>query len=269
MIKLTDFLIACKIPLDLHRYKIHLATMGTTSPLEEFFAGTFQKWQEDQSRQNFKCQMIVSLIQLEKGRWLFAGVFRVLDVEKQSNGRFLYSTELLEDQENLIGRVIVDHRRRGRQAYLVGREGGGDFAVAEILPRRMSIEEFPGYNSVSVRFPKLKIIIEQSIPSWRGALSNMKGVYLITDLSTGRLYVGSATGDDGIWQRWAAYVQTGHGGNRDLRAVLKDKGPDHVQNSQYSLLEIADSRANDEYILSREAHWKNMLASREFGYNAN
>ena len=49
-----------------------------------------------------------ALIQLEKGRWLFAGVFRVLDVEKQSNGRVLYSTELLEDQENLIGRVIVD-----------------------------------------------------------------------------------------------------------------------------------------------------------------
>ena len=105
--------------------------------------------------------------------------------------------------------------------------------------------------------------------TWRGALSNMKGVYLITDLKAGKLYVGSATGSDGLWQRWSAYAASGHGGNRDLKLVLQEHGPRYFENFQYSLLEVADSRATDEYILERESYWKGVLASRQFGYNAN
>ena len=133
----------------------------------------------------------------------------------------------------------------------------------------MTVGDFPGYQEVCLSYSRLKIVVKQNLDTWRGALSNMKGVYLITDQASGRMYVGSATGNDGLWQRWSNYVKTGHGGNRDLKKVLKSKGKDYVDNFQYSLLEVADSRVTDDYVLERESFWKNVLASREFGYNAN
>ena len=143
------------------------------------------------------------------------------------------------------------------------------FYISEILPQKLSVEEFPGYNSVSISFRKLQIIINQNIQSWYGALSNIKGVYLITDNKTGKLYVGSATGDSGIWQRWADYVKSGHGGNKDLKVLLKSKGINYRENFQYALLEIADAHSSDEYIIQRETYWKDVLRTRVFGYNSN
>ncbi len=55
MIKLTELLLACKIPLNLQSYKIHLATGYPNPPLEAFFEGKFKEWQEYQTRRNFPC----------------------------------------------------------------------------------------------------------------------------------------------------------------------------------------------------------------------
>jgi hypothetical protein len=41
-------------------------------------------------------------------------------------------------------------------------------------------------------------------PDWKTALEHAKGVYLITDTSNGKRYVGSAYGVTGIWSRWAS-----------------------------------------------------------------
>lgn len=269
MLRIIDFLIACKIPLNLNSYKIHLATGSEYPPLEAFFEGKFKEWQEGQTRRNFPCDMVIGLIELRKNEWLFAGVYRVLGCEEKGKKHFEYSTELLSGQDELIGRVIVHHDRKGRAAYLRGQPDREDFYISEILPKKLSVEEFPGYNSVNVPFRKLQIIIYQNIQSWYGALSNIKGVYLITDNQTGKLYVGKAAGDSGIWQRWADYVKNGHGGNQDLKALLECKGVDYRVNFQYAILEIADSHASDEYILQRESYWKNVLRTREFGYNSN
>lgn len=92
---------------------------------------------------------------------------------------------------------------------------------------------------------------------------------LITDTHTGKLYVGSATGEEGIWARWSSYVATGHGGNKDLRKLLKAEGSDYVRHFQYAILEIADNHTSVEDVLHREDHWKRVLMSREHGYNAN
>lgn len=50
---------------------------------------------------------------------------------------------------------------------------------------------FPGYQNVRLRHHELQRIIANDEPSWRDALSSVKGVYVITDLSDGRLYVGA------------------------------------------------------------------------------
>lgn len=269
MLKLTEFLLACKIPLNLGSYKIHLATGNEHPPLEAFFAGKFKEWQEYQTRKNFPCDMVIGLIELSKNKWLFAGVFRVLGCVRKSGKHIAYETELLPGQDDLIGRLIVEHAREGRASYLIGKADGGAFSVSEVREKKLSVEEFPGFNSVCVPFSKLQLIIEQQIQSWYGALSNIKGVYLIADTAAGKLYVGSATGNSGIWQRWSSYVTSGHGGNKELRALLKNKPTDFCSRFQYSILEIADSHASDDCILKRESYWKDVLMSRVHGYNSN
>lgn len=111
--------------------------------------------------------------------------------------------------------------------------------------------------------------MNQKVSTWFGALSNVKGVYLITDTDSGEHYVGSTVGNDGIWQRWSTYVANGHGGNKLIKKLLKEKGIEHINNFQYSILEIADSHASDDYIRKRETHWKNALKTKDYGLNAN
>lgn len=104
--------------------------------------------------------------------------------------------------------------------------------------------------------------------SWRAPLSNVAGIYLITDNLAGLHYVGSACGSGGFWQRWCDYAQTGHGGNKLLRDLLKDN-PAYASNFTYAILEVADTNALARDLYPRESHWKNVLGSRARGLNAN
>jgi hypothetical protein len=272
MITLNKFLLASGVGLDLKSYKIHLATTDEgENPLAVFLAGRFKEWQEDQKQDNFNQKHIISLIELKLHTWLFAGVYQVLGKPKRlPNKRVLYDTAMLPDQDELVGRLIIHHERTVRSSYRIGGPGlSKDFTLAELRHKKLTVEEFPGYHAVNISYTKLRIIIDQSIDSWRGALSNMKGVYLITDASNGKLYVGSATGGKGLWQRWSDYARNGHGDVRDLKAVLREKGEAHASNFQYSILEIADSHASDVYVKQREQYWKCVLLSRKFGYNLN
>lgn len=133
----------------------------------------------------------------------------------------------------------------------------------------MTVGGFPGYHRFVLSKATLDIIVGQSVPSWRGALSAVAGVYVITDTHTGKLYVGSATGEGGIWARWSDYAANGHGGNNELRLLLKERGEGYAQHFQYALLEIADTHTTNEEVLARESHWKQVFGSREHGYNAN
>ena len=133
----------------------------------------------------------------------------------------------------------------------------------------MSVGDFPGYSSARLSYNLLKVIIGQQNPSWKGALSSVAGVYLITDTKKGMQYVGSAYGGDGLWQRWTNYVKSGHGQNKDFKLLLKAKGKDYTLNFQFSILEICDLNVNKEYIIGRETHWKEVLKTREFGLNNN
>jgi hypothetical protein len=268
MIGLVNFLKAAGIEFDTDDLKIHLACWnGLQHPIDEYYAGNFEKWQAWQGRRNFKCAHIISLIDLGESNWLFAGVYRILGCGPHPKNReqFLYSTKLLPKQGDLIGRIIVHHKRT-RQSYIWNKPKIA-LPITEIRPKKLTIEEFPGYNAVIVSHSSLKTITGQKIASWYGALANIKGIYLITDTTTGRHYVGKASGKSGIWQRWCGYAENGHGGNKELKNVLKKKGEQHMKHFQYSILEIADTHASDNDILARETYWMNALKSRKFGMN--
>jgi hypothetical protein len=267
MISLIELLKTKNIPLD--NYKIHLATGENPTPLEVFLEGRFKEWQDTQNSTNFECDSVLSLISLEKNQWLFAGVYKILGVSKGIESPYLYQTELLPNQEDLIGRIIVHYKRPGRASYIWGYKYGKNLEVVEIKSTRISIGDFPGFNNIGLSHRQLKIVVAQQEPSWKSALSNVKGVYLISDTSSGKLYVGSATGEDGLWQRWESYAKTGHGGNAELKNLILNKGIKYADNFQYTVLEIADFRSTDDFIVNRETHWKDVLLSRRFGYNWN
>lgn len=140
----------------------------------------------------------------------------------------------------------------------------GDCEVSQILPDVFDNDVFPGYENVDLSWSDLGRVLTKDV--WRTALENQKGIYLIVDSSSGKMYVGSAYGECMLLGRWQAYAKNGHGGNVELRNLDFT----HVQHYfRYSILEIYKSTTNDTHILARESWWKRVLLTRTFGYNLN
>lgn len=270
MIKLTELISMAGVALG--DYKVHCATSRISPPLDAFLSGNWKEWQEMQTRKNFECDQILSLIDLRNSRWLFAGVFQVIGVRKTARGNpvaYEYRTREVSGLEHLTGRAIIHFNKTFRASYLRGPKYADDLLMVALLERRMTIGEFPGFNSILLSHAKLKAIVQGNIESWLTALGNVAGVYVITDNSTGKQYVGSAYGGVGILGRWRVYTENGHGGNSELKAILSNKGLIYTKNFQYSILEVCDLNANKEFVIARESHWKNVLRTRQFGMNKN
>jgi hypothetical protein len=268
VIRLLDLISLANIGLT--DYKIHCATGSKPTPFEAFLDGNFKEWQEDQGQRNFECEQILSLIHLRGDRWLFGGIYRVEGIEAKAEGpkrRYRYATSELAGLEHLVGRVIVRFAKKFRASYLRGGVYGEKLAVSEIRSDRVTVADFPGYNGVLLSYQLLRTIIREGISSWRSALGSVSGVYLIVDTSNGKQYVGSACGIGGIWQRWEAYANNGHGGNTELVSLLAKNGAEHAKSFQYSILEVSDLYTSKESILVRESHWKKVLCSSKYGYN--
>lgn len=281
MIKLLDVL---KIPEnELKNYKVHFAT-GTNDkmkPYKKFLIDRFKEWQEQQTNKNFSRPYVLSLIYYNKDLWIFGGVYKIIgkpipvEIPEESWKGWKYDTELLDCQTDLIGRIIVFYKKEYRQSYPnleMSPENGmrpRDMSISSILDKRCSITDFAGFDEVSIDYETLHTIVRDNIPTWRSALSNVKGIYLIADKLTGKQYVGSAYGDECIWQRWSAYAKDGHGGNLELKTLLTEHGTDYKYNFKYSILEVCNMNLGNEYIIGRENYWKEVLQTREFGLNRN
>jgi hypothetical protein len=146
----------------------------------------------------------------------------------------------------------------------------GSIDVVSISAEPYRGEPFPGLDRINHTLAQLELVVEQRRPDWQAALQHMKGVYVIHDQATGKPYVGAAYGDTGIWSRLNEYVASLHGGNVALRELVGQHGPDYArQNLRYALLEFWSMRTPDEYVITREAYWKEVLLSRDFGNNKN
>jgi len=251
-------------------YKVHFAIgpKDKKEPLYAFINNEFKEWQEDQSRKNFERKFILSLIYCNSNEWLYAGIYEQLGY-KLIEGRYFYETKLLDIEQELIGRLIIDFKKEFRAPYVYLEKNSKNLILSEIYKNRLSIIPFPGYENVNVDFNYLKTIIRRNDKSWASALKSVKGVYLITDMTNGKHYVGSAYGNDALWQRWKEYTTTGHGDNKKLKKIINKEGFDYTKNFQFSVLEISAKSIDDDEIRNRENHWKNILLTREYGYNDN
>ena len=209
--------------------------------------------------------------------FIFGGYFRVEKTTPEVFDGPGYDLTRLDLYAGYIKRLIIKLEKPiGRDAYLRWYEtlqnGRLNPEIYELAPDT-KLGTFPGYQNVRLRHHELQRIINNDEPSWKGALSSVKGVYVITDLSDGRLYVGSASGEtSGLWERWSGYAHLGNltGGNKELEQMRTDAGGEHIiDNFQYSILEIFDPKTKVETILLRESFWKLALDSRKHGMNRN
>lgn len=215
-------------------------------------------------------QLAVCLLKLSGDSWLLTTIKKVtkeLDVYNGIN----YEGEELEKYKPYFGRVVIKYHKTTQQQGRYYGEICDELEVQQILPAAFDGDDFPGYDKVRMSYNQLEIVLNRGKRDWIAALENQKAVYLITDKSNGKLYVGSATSNDGmLLQRWRSYIANGHGGNKELVELVKNNGFDHIkQNFQYSILENYNAKVDDHVILERESWWKETLQTRAFGYNSN
>lgn len=215
-------------------------------------------------------EIVIGLAQISNDEWLLIDISRITksynkfwDGVTPSNIYTFYEHEKLEDFEKYVGRLVIQFHKSNAYVTLSGARID-DFMVKEILPNRLENDFFPGYDNVNISWTELKRVVAKD--TWKTVLQNQKGVYLITDISNGKKYVGSAYGENMILGRWISYVKNGHGGNSGLKQLTFD----HIQKFfRYTILDIYKASTDDQIIIQRESWWKEVLQSRKFGYNEN
>ncbi len=210
----------------------------------------------------------------------FAGVYQVFgedkrikvpseDPKKTYEEKVFVKVLRLKAFEPLGGRVLVDWGGMAAQRWLQWFRGDKKVLRIDKGIIRMMIP-FHSYNDVLLSFKELKNLIDTDNVEWRDKLKAVNGIYGIADQSNGKLYVGSAYGNEGIWGRWKVYVETNGHGNNDMLIELLSQNKDYAwDHFQWFILETFPLDVTDDYAVHRENLYKEKLCTRVFGYNKN
>jgi hypothetical protein len=241
------------------------------NPIELFKNGDIstmlagQYWNYSKNKSYKAGQMTIGLVKIKPNEdfWLLFHIGKVTQDLNILNG-VGYEYQDLPEYEKYVGRLIIKFKNKAQTMIRNAESVIDDCYVSQILPDTFDNDLFPGYEKVNISWDEMKRVLEKD--NWKTALQNQKGVYLLTDKSNGKMYVGSAYGENMILGRWRAYIGNGHGGNIGLKKLSFD----HIkQNFKYSILDIYKSTTDDQIIFDRESWWKEVLQSRQFGYNEN
>ena len=232
---------------------------------EKLLYGQF--WNYKKKKSFREGNIAIGLARIKDDKWLLFDISEITEDLNQFDA-VGYKHKTIPEYEKYFGRIVVKYPNRSQNLIRRGESLMNELKVDEILPEKFDDDNFPGYENVDISWEDLKRVIEKK--DWKTALENQKGVYLITDKEAGKFYVGAAYGENMILGRWKNYVDNGHGGNLGLRKLREEKGFDYIKkNFKYSILDIHKSKTDDKVIIDRESKWKEMLLSREFGYNEN
>jgi hypothetical protein len=241
----------------------------------------YQSYQENPDFHD--CDYLVSFLGTERTHAAFIGVYKVLGYKPASEiplPKDFYYYDIYKPNRNFFYELERDVRFDEFKERLIIDWGGGtlkweqrfpknDKEVVKILPKGY-IRHFPGYLDFLVTHDELKKIIAypDAHHDWHQALKAVAGVYIIVDKISGKQYIGSACGKEGILGRFKDYSKNGHGENVELKRLLK-KDPLYARNFQYSLLETLPISRTKKEVDAREQLYKKKLFSREHGLNRN
>lgn len=207
--KLFDYLKMVSPDLTPETTKVHLAQMNEykEDPLVKFREETFDDWQCWQKRLEFSRRFVVSLIRVPGSEtWLFAGAFEQLGYRGKQpypdREELYYHYNLLKipETEEYAGRMYISFKNSARNFIRLGESIQDELTVSAISPARLSFGEFPGFRNVVLSFSSIGAIVRlgHRFSSWQTALSVVKGIYVLTDRDSGKLYVGKADGYGGV-----------------------------------------------------------------------
>ena len=193
-------------------------------------------------------QTVFSFLKMSNDEWLFVSTAEILDVPCNSRA----NVKILEKYKSFFGRLVIKYKK-------------------EILPCQYNGEQFEGYDRVNLPYGKLADVFSGKImPTYYEALKKVAGIYCLIDTKTGKLYIGSATGVEGVAQRWGNYLSSKHGGNTKLLTLYNQKGDEYFEKYfNYSLIEYFGLSYDPQKIKEREQYWKMCFSTIANGYNDN
>lgn len=170
--------------------------------------------------------------------------------------------DVLQEYEN---KLVIDWGGATRAWH---QKGTLDKPIISIQDAQM--KEFSGFEDLTLTFDELERIVKNPTiySSWHTALSSVYGIYLIVDCKSGRQYVGSAYGKDGLLGRWSEYVRSHHGNNKQMKELLVTD-PERYHHFQFSILQILPKTVTDEDVIHLESIYKKKLLTILFGMNEN
>ena len=170
--------------------------------------------------------------------------------------------DLLKDYE---GRLTIDWGNSARMWHQKGTTGKPIVAI-----QADEKKVFSGFENLILTYDELKEVVENPTiyEAWHTALSSVNAIYLIVDQETGKQYVGSAYGKDGLLGRWSCYVNSLHGNNKLMKELICAY-PERYHHFQFSILQILPKTVTDDEVIQTESLYKKKLLTVPFGMNDN
>ena len=170
--------------------------------------------------------------------------------------------DLLKDYE---GRLTIDW---GGSARMWHQKGTTEKPIISIQADEKKV--FSGFENLVITYDDLKdVILNPTVyEAWHTALSSVNAIYLIVDRETGKQYVGSAYGKDGLLGRWSCYINSRHGHNKLMKELICAY-PERYHQFQFSILQILPKTMTDDEVIQTEQLYKKKLLTTQFGMNDN
>jgi len=244
-----------------------------------------EEYQSLQSKNIFDCDYILSYLAIENSNSLFIGMYKVEGKEKVENSTISKSLKELGHEDNFTGykynlikvddlkdleeRLVIDWGK-GYRVWVQWLDKEKNKSVIEIRPEGY-VDDFPGYEDVFLEYGELEKIIKYPNANkiWHQKLSSVFGIYLINDENTGKHYIGSAYGENGIIGRWEIYIKNKMSENKELIKLMENKEEDYKSHFTFTILRTLSKALTKDEVIEKETSYKKRFTTIKFGFNSN
>ena len=173
----------------------------------------------------------------------------------------------LSELDELIDRLEINYEYK--QGW--SRPSFDEVTVSALFPKEnvRTVKEFIGYDNVYLSYEELKEIVNNGYLDYKLPLQSISAIYMIIDKSTGKQYIGSAYGKNGLYGRWSSYIYTEDTGNNLMLKELKEKNEKHYLNYSFHILRVLPQSMSVDEIIRLESNYKDMYLTKIYGLNKN